>query len=172
MNTPTLGGKLTGQENATLIVRNDEASATISKGQPVCFNMDGSREGKDVVLPGSLAAATANGFFAGIALENIASQQSGKVQCRGVIQSVRVVLMTRAATTDGWASYPAYAVGDVLILNTVGNAMSRSTAGAATIVAPQCVAMQTLASATTQASTTSNTSLVSTTTIKAFLRVF
>lgn len=170
MNIPQLEGLLTGQDSAHSYVRNDESSATISKGDPCIFAMDGTRDGKDVVLPSSSTAAKASQFFAGIALEDIVAGQGGRIGIRGIVQKVNITLMTRAASTDAWASHAALAVGDSLIVNTVGNGMSRSGAGSATIHPGYCVAMETVASATTQASTTSNTSLVSSTSIKCFLR--
>ena len=73
MNNPTLGGLLTGQENATIICRNDEASASISKGDVVCFVVDGTRDGKDVVLPSTGGITKAHSLIAGIALETAAA---------------------------------------------------------------------------------------------------
>ena len=172
MNNPMLGGILSGNESSYITVRNDEATASIAKGGVCVFNMDGTREGHDVVLPSSSTAVLASNYIAGIATKAIAAQQVGQVQVRGVVQTLNVVRMTRAASTDSWASFPAVAVGDQLIINTVANMMSRSGAGAATITPAMCVAMTTLASATTVASTTSVTGLVSSATIKAFLRIF
>lgn len=169
MNIPSLSDLLTGQPAVHDYYRNDE-SVQINRGDPCIFAMDGTRDGKDVHLPSSSSAAKASQFFAGIALEDIPVGGGGRVAIRGIVQKVNITLMTRAATTDGWASYPAIAVADSLIINTVGNGMSRSGAGAATIHPGYCVAMETVASATTQASTTSNTSLVSSTSIKCFLR--
>lgn len=172
MNTPALGGLLSGQENATIICRNDEESLTIRKGDTVCFQMDGTRDGKDVILPVTGTITKAHSLLAGVALEEAAPGEKVRLAVRGVVQTLNVMLMTRAASTDGFASYPAIVFGDVLTIDTVGNLPRRSAAAAGTIYPAAMVAMQTVASFTTSASTTSNTSLVSSTTIKAFLRIF
>lgn len=172
MNNPALGGILNGQENATIICRNDESSSSITKGDAVCFIMDGTRDGKDVIKVTTGAAAKATTLLAGVALETATAGNKVRLAVRGVVQTLNLVLQTRAATTDSWASYPALAIGDVLGIDTVGGNPRRTAAGAASANLAAMVALQTLASATTQASTTSNTSLVSSTTIKAFLRIF
>jgi hypothetical protein len=87
----------------------------------------------------------------------------------GVV-TIPVGLMTRAASTDSWASYGAIAVGDQLTIDTVFNLFRRSTAGVAAVNTPMAVAMGSAASATTVASTTSVSILTSTVTMKVFVR--
>jgi hypothetical protein len=171
MQTPSLGGLLTGAEDAFIICRNDEASASIAKGDTVIFTMDGTRDGKDVVLP-TTAGLKSHSLVAGVAEEAAAAGEKVRLKARGVVNTLNIMLMTRAATTDNWATYPAVALYDVFNIDTVGGYPRRSAAAAQTVHPAAIVALGTLASGATQASTTSNTSLVSTATIKAFVRIF
>ena len=58
---------------ASLSGINGESSASITAGDAVCFSADGTR----LVLPASLAAATAPGLFAGIAVVLLTSMLMG-----------------------------------------------------------------------------------------------
>jgi len=171
MQTPCLGGLLTGAEDAYIICRNDEASTAIAKGDTVCFTMDGTRDGKDVVLPGT-GGLKSHSLIAGVAEEAAVAGAKVRLKARGVVNTLNIMRMTRAATTDAWATIPAVALYDVFNIDTVGGYPRRSAAAAETIHPASIIALGTLASVATQASTTSNTSLVSTSTIKAFVRVF
>lgn len=149
----------------------NNGSAVISEGAPAIYEMDGSEDGQSAENASDSSAAKATSFLAGIALEDIAVGAKGKVQVRGYIDKVKLIRATRAATTDSYATQAAVAIGDQLIVNTVGNGMSRSGAGAASAAGPLVAAIGTLASAASQASTTSITSLQVTAEIDAFLRI-
>jgi len=156
-------------EKFFVFVRNDEASATISRGEPCCLIMDGTRDGFDVVSANSGAAAKATTLFAGIVAENMLAGKVGQAQVFGFVTAIKVVRQTRAASTDSWASFPAVAVGDVLNVETVANGASRSAAGGAGAMG-NIIAGETLASATTLASGASGAGLALTANIKGFVR--
>jgi len=149
----------------------NNGSAAITEGAPAIYEMDGSEDGQSAENASDSTAAKATGFLAGIALADIAVGAKGKLQVRGFIDKVKMVNATRAASTDVYVSYPALAIGDQLIVNTVANAMSRSGAGAASAAGPLVVAVGTYASSTTAASTSSDSNLFKTTTVSAFLRI-
>ncbi len=155
------------------IVYNGETSQ-LDLGTPVCYAGDGTDDGSKVVLPSTQGATKAHTLVAGIVSEkNIGTTlpKTGLVQKKGYCPYTKLVRATRAATTDSWASQVAIAVGDVLVVDTVANALSRTAAGAASAYLAAFVAMQSLASAASAASTTSETRTAITSAIKTFLRV-
>lgn len=172
-----------------------ETSLTIPYGAPVCFKMDASTNGSSpgatitndglgVVLPETGAAIKAHAFFAGIARGNVSGRtdntipinKRGLAQVFGICISTVLVLSTRATTTDVWASQAAYAVGDLLQVQTVAGLQGMSDVGsvAATSFLPYAVnAGFTQASVTTTASSAYSTfsaATVMTTSGKVFLR--
>ena len=149
---------------------NNGSGAALPAGQPVAFDMDGTRDGRDVSPATTAAAAKASSLFAGVPPLVIADNTSGMVQVFGFTDNLIYAHMTRAASTDTWASYPALAVGDIMNIDTVGSGFVRSAAGAASAVLGAFVAAGTLASATTLASSIGSTALRLTTAISAFLR--
>lgn len=153
----TTGGRPNPFENTKITIKNDESSATITAGQPVCFVYDGTDNGLAVVLPSSGAAIKAHTLFAGIAIDTIAAGQYGESILSGHCRAIRVLRQTRAASTDAWASTPAFAVGDYLAVDTVNNAMNRIGSLAVSAFIPIAVVGETLASATTLASTSFTT---------------
>jgi hypothetical protein len=119
---------------ARLVVLNGEASSAIVTGTPVCFPMNLTGDGSSVVLPSTAGAAIANTLTAGIAVPGDGSAESGaytEVITLGFCPFTRLVRGTRAATTDAWPTFPAVAIGDILSVNTVANALAYSTTGAA-----------------------------------------
>lgn len=177
-------------------VLNIEASVTIPYGCPVAFSMDASTNGSSpgatisndglgVVLPVTATATKASTLFAGVARGNcmgrtdnlIGNSRRGLAQIFGICNSTILVLSTRAATTDVWASQAAYALGDSLLVNTVAGlqGFSDNAAGAATAFLPFAVnASFTQASVTTTGSSaysaTFSANTVMTTYGKVFLR--
>lgn len=168
-NNPVTGGPLTGPEIHIIHCRNAEASADIALGGVAIFNMNGTRDGKDVVLPSSSSAAKQS-FVAGVALKAVEAGKVGKFIAYGVIPTLTIQLRSRAATTDAWPTAAAIAVGDALRAETVNNYATLFTAGAATGFLPYLQALGSTASSASSASTTSNSDLVSTVTMKAFIR--
>lgn len=152
---------------ARLNVQNGESSASFAAGNAaILLASDMSK----VVRSPTAGAAQSGSLFAGIAVNAAAPGQFLDIIVGGHAPSVGVQLMTRAATTDGWASYPAIAVGDYMTVETVNGLVARSAAGAAAAFVHAIVALGTVASATTQASTTSNSATVSSTTIACLIR--
>ena len=174
MQNPTLYGLSDRPlENRTIRVQNAEASASITRGTPVCFVFNGTNDGVGVVLPNTGAAIKATALFAGVASQTIAAGKQGIITISGYSVFVKVLRQTRAASTDVWATTPAYAVGEVLTIDTVNNVMNRSASIAASAFLPLMVVAQTLASAATLASTNFTTGYsrtAFTTSIRALIR--
>lgn len=139
-------------ETQTAVVQNAEASSSIAKGEPCCFVYNGTNDGVAVVTPATGTGAKATSLFAGIAQNAIVAGQQGLVTRIGLNRYTKVLRQTRAATTDTWASFPAIAVGDLLVVDTVNNALSRNAAGASSGFLAFAMAAETAASATTLAS--------------------
>lgn len=158
-------------EKVHVQVRNDEASLAIGVGEPCCLVMDGTRDGLDVVTATTGAGAKATTLLAGVANSSIAASERGMVQVYGVIDNLKLIRQTRAASTDSYQSFTAIAIGDKLQVQTVGNGFSRAGAGAASDHKGYAAAGATYASGASSASTTSDSSTEVTTAIKAFLRI-
>lgn len=164
-------------------VRNDEASATISKGMPVVLVMDGSEDGFAVVLPSTAGAAKTAAFLFGIAVDDIIAGAMGEVQTYGVCNRVRMALRTRANTSGGssFSTHDTSPLGALLLVDTVNNAFSTvaDTVAAASSVDqtltrnPQNLGFlgQSLASSAGIATATGETRTVITENVKAFLRM-
>ena len=146
------------------------SGGTLSAGRPTAFDMDGTRDGRDISSATTATATKATSLFAGVPPLDIADNDSGMIQVFGFTDNLMYAHMTRAASTDAWASYPALAVGDIMSIDTVGNGFNRATAGVASAFLGAFMAAQSLASATTLASTLGSAALTLTTQINAFLR--
>jgi hypothetical protein len=172
MQNKTLLGRGTPESNL-LVVTNGE-SAEIAIGTPVCYAMDGTDNGSKVVLPSTGGVAKAHSLVAGIVVEKnlpIKLPKSGVVQVAGYCPYAKIVRQTRAATTDSWASNTAVAIGDLLVVDTLVNALNRTAAGAASAFYAGFMAAETLASVASSASSTSETRTAVTSSIKTFIRV-
>lgn len=172
MQTKTLLGR--GTPETRLITVTNGESSEIPIGTPVCYAMDGTDNGSKVVLPSTGGVAKAHSLVAGIVVEkNLPTKlpKSGVLQVAGYCPYVKLLRQTRAATTDSWQSNTGVAIGDILVVDTLVNALNRTAAGAATGFFAAFVAAETVASAASAASTTSETRTAITTSIKAFLRL-
>ena len=159
-----------GAQKVTYLVVNDTASE-IESGTLVSFVADGTNPGASVEPLSTAGAAKANTLFAGVVGKTLAANGGqGHIQISGMAQEVRVLSGTRAASTDSYASAAAIAGGDIYSLNTVGNALSRSGAGSASIAGFRAVAIEARASVASAASTTSDSSLNRYTKMKVLLR--
>lgn len=146
------------------VVANRE-TVTIALGTPVVFVMDGTKDGIDVQLPSSGNAAKAATLFGGITVGQgltggmlagySGSSIDGQItQVYGICQkALTMTTITRSATSAVWVSLAASAVGDILSVNTVLNALAWMSNGSA-VVNNGCeiIMGQTVASATTAAS--------------------
>ncbi len=149
-------------ETNFIVVSNRETTA-IPVGTPVVFVMDGTDDGLAVQKPSSSLAAKAVTLPAGIA----AGQSSGSlsasamgqvVQVYGICQAaVITTTLTRSATSAVWASIAGSNLGDVLTIDTVGNALDFFSAGSAIKAIHPFVLAQSIASRTTAASGSAGT---------------
>ena len=156
-------------------VRSAETSVTILKGGPAFYKMNATNDGLDVTSAEAVASAL-QGFFAGIAMQDIAPGKIRETLVHGVCEYGRILTASRPTTTDAWVSYPAGVTGDVLSVISGAALQGFSRAGAASAgIMPNIVLVGTYASATTQASSvgsaTFSASTWSTSLAKIFVRV-
>ena len=144
-------------------------TTTISMGAPCHLEWSTTvPNGVKNLSSGSAAKCTA--FFMGIAVADIPAGNYGDVVSAGFCNIVKVVRMTRAASTDSWNSYTALAVGDYFTLDTVNNAAARSGAGAAAAAPNMLVALESAASGASSDSATSDTRTIITSNIRMLVR--
>ena len=151
-------------QKGSVTVKSGETTITIKKGAPLFFSPAVAVAGMGfTVLSTESLAAASEGFFAGMALQDINPAKFGDGHCYGLLDYVRVQLASRAASTDVWASYSAGALGDIMRFTTIADAQCvvRSGAGSASNQFWMVQLAETYASATTQASSIGGTSLVS-----------
>lgn len=132
-------------EKVFVVVRNDTSSA-FTKGSPITYKMDGTRDGIDVEDCKSGAAAK-NHLVAGLADSAIAAAEYGLCQCYGV-RTDAVILKCGTATNKNAA------IGDALVLHTAISALSGVAAGAVTAYLAGFVMGETMASSSATATTT------------------
>lgn len=167
MNSPL--GTRNRPWKARISATNGEASASISAGQPVCFNVTDLGQ---VVLPSTATASLAHPLFAGIAVSSAAPGQPVEIICGGYVNSARILVRTRAASSDNYSSVAStvFSYGNLFTLDTVNNCLAFSAAGAASLAGPQAVYLETLGSIASQVSSSTITHTASTTTGKMFIR--
>jgi hypothetical protein len=166
-------------------VRNRETS-TIPVGTPVALVLDGTRDGLDVVLPATAAAAKAHTLSYGVAKTALPAGQLGNAQAYGFCRQSVMIVRSRSATDANWASTAARAVGVGLKVDTANNAFDYFAAPTSYVTGsaasdtlamnfdgfmPKAVLAEALASATTVASTAEDTRVYSTSLVKTFLRM-
>ena len=111
----------TDPEKVFIICRND-GTVAISAGQPVVWQMDGTRDGLDVVTSKEAGAAS-DGLLCGLAHESMSigsandSAGFGLVQCYGYDDDA-------VCMQHGTATNAAAVVGDLMYVNTALNALS------------------------------------------------
>lgn len=135
----------TNPEKVFIVVRNDE-SAAMTKGTPITFKFDGTRDGLDA-QDSKTGAAAKNGLCAGIADSAIAAGAYGLAQCYGIRDDA--VILKCGTATDANA-----AIGDALVLHTAITALSGVAAGAVSAYFPGFVMGETMASSAATATTT------------------
>jgi hypothetical protein len=143
------GGK---NEDLIHVVKNAEASVEIPAGTPCIYAMNGTDDGLAVVLPSSSTAVKASVFLAGVAQKTIPIGKMENVQVYGFNRFTRVYRGSRAASTDAWPTFAAFAIGDILQVNTVANAFASSAVGAQSGYQPMVVVAEVVASVATMAS--------------------
>ena len=152
---------------ARVSLMNGEASSTIPRGAPVVLK---SSDLGQVVLPATGGVTQAHSLFAGIATNAAPAGAPVEIVAGGYCFQARFVNRTRAASTDSYASVPARAVGDLLTIDTVNNAIAYSTVGAASLGVNPLVMVQSIASIASAASATSDTGTVQTQMVKVWVR--
>ncbi len=151
-------------------VRNDEASATLTRGQPVCYAIDATEDGLAVVLPATALAATAQSLFAGVLLQDLTTNRIGNARVFGVAPYTIVTRATRAASSDSWSSSQSIAKGVLLSIDTINNALLVGASVGASGYLPAALLAQTIASMAASATATSDSRTVITAAVKTFLR--
>jgi len=146
---------------ALVVKNNDPNSVVILPGAPVFFNGTGTAAQRGLEVGASDALPNAvHAFFAGFNMlgKSLNIGDFGEVMAYGYFDFARVLLSTRATSTDVWASYAAIALGDIMSFVTTSGvqAVQRSGAGSATNIQWWMQAAQTLVSFTTQASSVTN----------------
>lgn len=157
------GNKL---DTAFVVVKSDEASASIPQGAPVCLVMDGTDDGLAVILPSGSAAKT-HAYAFGVATKAIAAGEFGEAQVFGFVQKTVILQKTRAASTDDWSA-STLSLGVMLNVDTVNNAFSTS---GGTLAKTAYLPFAVLAESTVGASSASATS-DSRTAITALMKTF
>lgn len=153
---------------ARISLINGESSSTINAGSPVVLSA--SDNGSKVVLPATAGATVSTPLFAGIAVGTATPGNAVEIVAGGFCYKAKFVHRTRAASTDSYASVAAMAIGNVLTIDTVNNAVAYSTVGAASLACPAIVLMESIASIASAASTTSNSGTASTSMVKVWVR--
>jgi hypothetical protein len=171
MRFKSVGNK---QDIVGVVVHNAEASATIPGGTPVCFVMNATGDGLDVVLPATGGAAKATSFAAGIALKTMLAGDYGEAQVWGFCQNVVLLRQTRSDSTGDWSSNATgFATGLALLIDTVHNCMSTAASTGASIYAPIAVLAASVATwaSTATSNATADTRTIITVATKAFIRM-
>lgn len=159
-------------EQVYLAVHNDEVSADLTQGRACCFVMDGTEDGVAVVSSTTGAAGKATSLFAGIITDigGLANGKYGVSQVFGLCYTATLLLRTRAASTDSWATHAAGVLGDLLSIDTVNALLQRTAAGAASAFLAFAALASAYASAATGASDAGQTGTASTLSTRVFLR--
>ena len=132
-------------EKVFVVVRNDSA-ASIGKGYPVVFIMDGTRDGLDITDAKTGAAAKAH-LIAGLLDSALAAGSYGLAQCYGVRTDAPILKCGTATAKNA-------AIGDALVLHTAASIISGVAAGAVSAWYAGMVMGQTMASSSATATTT------------------
>ena len=134
----------TNPEKVFIIVRNDDTVFT--KGQPISFKFDGTRDGLDVEDITSMAAAKQN-LAAGIADSAIPAASYGLCQVYGV--RTDAVVMSHGSATNSTGS-----IGDMMVLHTASDCLSVVSTGAISAFFPGFVLGETVDSSASKGTTT------------------
>ena len=153
---------------ARISLLNGESSSSITAGEPVVLSA--SDNGAKVVLPATGGVTQATPLFAGIAVKTTTPGNAVEIVGAGYVAKAKFLVRTRAASTDSFSTVAAMAIGNMLTIDTVNNAVAYSTVGAAALAVPAVVLMESIASIAGVASATSNALTYSTTSVKVWVR--
>jgi hypothetical protein len=155
------------QDHLIVAIKNND-TVTIQQGAPVI--LDRSSDGINVLSIESLDE-TNRPFFFGFALETLAAGAVGDSIVFGFYLTVRYIANSRSASSVSWATTEAHVAGEQMDFYTTPGIQAMSLMGTipdATL--PQVFVAVAIASLAGVASATSDTRLVSTGTVKAFVR--
>jgi hypothetical protein len=139
-----------------VVVYNDESSASIPLGAPVCLSLSGTDDGLRVVLPSTGTDSYQTTFAMGVALSAIAAGTYGEAQVWGLCNNVKI-LRTRAASTDVFAHI---SIGALLKAESVSNCFVTAAANGASAFKPVAAIAQTLAVVASTLASSVNSSTV------------
>ena len=167
MRTKIVGNK---RDNVIVVVKNSEATSSITSGMPVELSLNGTNDGLAVLLPSNSDAKAHAGFF-GVALGTITAGNFGECAVFGFILDALVLSRTRAATTDSWSTVASMPVGCLLNVDTVNNWFSTSGGTQAkSAFLPYAILAESIASTIGLASSTDNALTASSIALNIFLR--
>ena len=146
-----------------VVIYNNEASADIPLGAPVCLSFNGTQDGLGVVLPATAAdIGQSTGAF-GASMGTYAAGKYGEAQVFGAC-NVKV-MRTRAASSDTFAALANYS--PIKAESTNNSFMTVASNGASAFIPVGFVAGSIAAVATTAASTQTMTTQL----VQCFLRM-
>jgi hypothetical protein len=142
-----------------------ESSATIPAGAPVVLS---TADPAKIVLPSTSGTGTMTSLFAGVCTSPTTPGGIANVVARGYVANARIVVRTRAASTDSFASVASRPAGAYYTLDTKnGFVYSADTVASQT---PGIILLENLASVASVASNSTLTDLVSYANVKAWVR--
>jgi hypothetical protein len=152
-------------------VRNTETSE-IPYGTPLILAMNGTDDGLAVVLPSSAGAIKSNALLFGVAGNSIPAGGISEAIAYGIVNSARILVATRAASSDSWSSSISLASFGALVVDTINNVFTLQTASNDLGEAlPNAVLLQSIAAVVASASATTDSRTAYTTTKRIFVRM-
>lgn len=171
MRIKTIGNK---GDSALIVIRNAD-TANMPIGTPVMYNMNGTNDGLDVVLPTTAGAANKHqALLCGVIATpgGVAVNATGEAVAYGLHTATVLTRQTRSASTVSWASEASIASYVQLQPETVANGMQTvSGTVAASAFIPYGILVQSLASYSSSASSTADTRTAITAAVRAFFRI-
>lgn len=154
------------RDQLLIVVKNGESTATLQQGQMLAYNLSnvaqGSNPGQDdglqVVNP-STAGIPSYALMAGI-LEtpSVAPGGIGEAIVFGFVQSAKLTIGTRSATSASWGSSASLASGALLAIDTANNCLlTFSSAAPQSHFQPFAILVDNIATQAGSATTTSDT---------------
>jgi hypothetical protein len=152
-------------------VKNAETTA-IPYGTPVILAFNGTDDGLAVLLPSSAGAIKSNALLYGVAGNSIPAGDVSEVIAYGIVQSARILLATRSASSASWSASDSIASFGALVVDTINNVFSLQTTSQDLGEAlPNAVLLQSIAAVVASASATSDSRTAYTTTKRIFVRM-
>lgn len=156
-----------------VVIRNDEATASIPRGTPVTLVLDGTEDGVAVVLPSTAGDAKNGAFKYGICTRTLAAGEYGEAVVFGFIDYAIQTRATRAASSDSWTSSQSQASGIAMGWDSINNALvaNASMVGSLGTLHGNVVLASSYSSIAASATATSDTRTAITTSVRVFVRM-